>query len=138
MHWVIFAGQHGAYQYFVNKALPAQGEFRSLWRLDNVTFPKGKTNAHDRELPKLSWYLPENKVQDETWMMPNGTGYITKYDFADWSRIQRYYGVYGEGFGSWYIMPGKDYLNGNHLKQELMVSHFGLIEGAELTDVGSS
>ncbi|KAI9150493.1 Rhamnogalacturonate lyase [Paramyrothecium foliicola] len=121
MHWVIFAGQHGAYQYFVNKALPAQGEFRSLWRLDNATFPNGKTDVHDKELPKLSWYLPENKVQDETWKMPDGSGYITKYDLADWSRTQKYYGVYGDKFGSWYIMPGKDYLNGDHLKQELMI-----------------
>lgn len=122
MHWVIFQGLHGAYQYFVNHALPTLGEFRTLWRLDNTTFTHGKTDIKDEELPPLSWYLPENKVQDETWLMPDGSGrYITKYDWTSWTRDQKWYGVYGKGFGSWYINAGKDYYGGNQLKQELMV-----------------
>ncbi|RWA08559.1 hypothetical protein EKO27_g6551 [Xylaria grammica] len=121
MHWVIFSGLPGAYQYFVNHALPVLGEFRTLWRLDNTTFPRGKTNLRDEELPPLSDYIAANKVQDETWLRPDGKGYITKYDLTDWIRTQTYYGVYGDSFGSWYINPGKDYYNGNHLKQELMV-----------------
>ncbi|KAK1504392.1 rhamnogalacturonate lyase [Colletotrichum costaricense] len=120
-HWVIFQGLAGAYQYFVNRNLPTLGEFRTLWRLDNTTFPNGKTDLHDKPLPKLADYLPENKVQDETWRTPDGTGYITKYDFSDFIRTQKYYGVYGDEVGSWYINAGKDYYNGNHLKQELMV-----------------
>ncbi|KAF9879562.1 rhamnogalacturonate lyase [Colletotrichum karsti] len=120
-HWVIFQGLAGAYQYFVNRDLPTLGEFRTLWRLDNTTFPKGKTDLHDKELPTLSDYLPENKVQDETWLAPDGKSYITKYDFSDFIRTQKYYGVYGDEVGSWYINAGKDYYNGNHLKQELMV-----------------
>lgn len=122
MHWVIFSGLAGSYQYFVNRALPVLGEFRTLWRLDNTTFPRGKTDRRDEELPPLSDYIDANKVQDETWLRPDGSGYITKYDFTAWIRTQTYYGVYGESFGSWYINPGKDYYNGNHLKQELMVS----------------
>ncbi|KAI1343322.1 polysaccharide lyase family 4 protein [Xylariaceae sp. FL0016] len=121
MHWVIFSQLPGAYQYFVNHALPQLGEFRTLWRLDNTTFPKGKTDLRDEELPPLSEYIAANKVQDETWLKPDGSGYITKYDFTSWIRTQSYYGVYGDGFGSWYVNPGKDYYNGNHLKQELMV-----------------
>ncbi|KEY74613.1 hypothetical protein S7711_05044 [Stachybotrys chartarum IBT 7711] len=121
MHWVVFEGLHGAYQYFVNRALPPQGEFRSLWRVDNTTFPTGKTNSVDKELPPLRLYLPQNYVSDELWVHPDGDGYITKYDFGDFLREQRYYGLYGESFGTWYIAPGKDYYNGNHLKQELMV-----------------
>jgi rhamnogalacturonan endolyase len=121
MHWVIFSGLAGAYQYFVNRGLPTLGEFRTLWRLDNETFTHGKTDIKDEVLPPLSEYLPQNKVQDETWLTPDGTGYITKYDFASWSRNQKYFGVYGNGFGSWYINAGKDYFNGNHLRQELMV-----------------
>ncbi|KAI1155456.1 rhamnogalacturonate lyase [Nemania diffusa] len=121
MHWVIFSGLAGSYQYFVNRALPVLGEFRTLWRLDNTTFPRGKTDRRDEELPPLSDYIDANKVQDETWLRPDGSGYITKYDFTAWIRTQTYYGVYGESFGSWYINPGKDYYNGNHLKQELMV-----------------
>ncbi|KAI1309547.1 rhamnogalacturonate lyase [Xylaria venustula] len=121
MHWVIFSGLAGSYQYFVNHALPVLGEFRTLWRLDNTTFTRGKTSLRDEELPPLSDYIPANKVQDETWLRPDGKGYITKYDFSAWVRTQTYYGVYGDSFGSWYINPGKDYYNGNHLKQELMV-----------------
>lgn len=121
-HWVIFAGLPGAYQYFVNAALPdGLGEFRTLWRLDNTTFTYGRNNIKDWPLPPLADYLPENKVQDETWLSPNGTGYITKYDFSAFLRDQTAYGVHGDGFGSWYINAGKDYYNGNHLKQELMV-----------------
>ncbi|KAH8661883.1 polysaccharide lyase family 4 protein [Xylariales sp. PMI_506] len=121
MHWVIFSGLAGAYQYFVNHALPELGEFRTLWRLDNTTFLKGKTNLRDELLPPLSEYLPQNKVQDETWLKPDGSGYITKYDFTAFVRTQTYYGVYGPGYGSWYINAGKDYYNGDQLKQELMV-----------------
>ena len=121
MHWVIHTGLAGAYQYFVNRAVPVLGEFRTLWRLDNATFPRGHTSRRDEALPPLSDYLPELKVQDETWLRPDGTGYITKYDFSAFVREQTAYGVYGEGFGSWYVNPGKDYYNGNHLKQELMV-----------------
>ncbi|KAI0183846.1 polysaccharide lyase family 4 protein [Xylaria flabelliformis] len=121
MHWVIFSGLAGAYQYFVNRALPVLGEFRTLWRLDNTTFPRGKTNLRDEALPPLSDYIAANKVQDETWLSPDGNGYITKYDFTAWVRTQTYYGVYGDSFGSWYVDAGKDYYNGNHLKQELMV-----------------
>ncbi|KAF3000022.1 hypothetical protein E8E14_005065 [Neopestalotiopsis sp. 37M] len=120
-HWVIFSGLAGAYQYFVNHNLPTLGEFRTLWRLDNTTFPNGKTDVRDEELPPLDEYLADLKVQDETWLKPDGSGYITKYDFTSWIRTQTYYGVYGEEFGSWYINAGKDYYNGNHLKQELMV-----------------
>ncbi|KAK4140568.1 polysaccharide lyase [Dichotomopilus funicola] len=121
MHWVIFQGQHGAYQYFINHALPDLGEFRTLWRLDNTTFPNGRTVTKDGPLPPLSEYVAANKVQDETWLAPDGKGYITKYDWTSWLREQDYYGVYGDEVGSWYINPGKDYYNGNHLRQELMV-----------------
>lgn len=120
-HWVILSGLTGAYQYFVNHALPTLGEFRTLWRLDNTTFPNGKTDVRDEPLPPLDEYLADLKVQDETWLKPDGSGYITKYDFTSWIRTQEYYGVYGDNFGSWYINAGKDYYNGNHLKQELMV-----------------
>ncbi|KAH8647830.1 polysaccharide lyase family 4 protein [Xylariales sp. PMI_506] len=120
-HWVVFSGLAGAYQYFVNHNLPVCGEFRTLWRLNNQTFLNGSTDIKDEALPLLSEYLPQNKVQDETWLNPDGVGYITKYDWQSFVRTQTAYGVYGEGFGSWFINPGKDYYNGDHLKQELMV-----------------
>ncbi|KAI0743456.1 putative rhamnogalacturonase [Daedaleopsis nitida] len=120
MHWVIFNDLPGAYQYFVNRALPVLGEFRTLWRLDNETFPRGRTDIKDGELPAFAEYLNATKVQDETWQKADGT-YLTKYDWSAFIRTQDFYGLYGNEFGSWYINPGKDYYNGNHLKQELMI-----------------
>jgi rhamnogalacturonan endolyase len=75
----------------------------------------------DGALPPLSEYVAAAKVQDETWETANGT-YLTKYDWSNFVRDTDYYGVYGDEVGSWYIPAGKDYYNGNHLKQELMVS----------------
>lgn len=49
-HWVIFPDLAGAYQYFVNKALPTLGEFRTLFRLDNTTFVNGKTAVKEGKL----------------------------------------------------------------------------------------
>lgn len=119
-HWVIRDDLAGAHQYFVNHALPTLGEFRTLWRLDNVSFPKGRTNIKDDVLPPLSEYLDATNVQDETWQKKDGT-FLTKYDWSAFIRKQDYYGVYGDEVGSWYINPGKDYYNGDQLKQELMV-----------------
>lgn len=121
LHWVIFDDLSGAYQYFVNRALPVLGEYRTLWRLDNETFPNGRTNIKDGPLPPFSLYLNATKVQDETWQLANGS-YLTKYDWSDFIRGIDFYGVYGEGFGSWYIRgSGEDYIGGNQLKQELTV-----------------
>jgi rhamnogalacturonan endolyase len=119
-HWVIQPKLAGAYQYFVNRALPVLGEFRTLFRLDNTTFPRGKTSIVDTVLPSLAEFAAATKVQDETWQRADGT-YITKYDLSCFIREQEYYGVYGKGYGSWYIFPGKDDYNGDHLKQELIV-----------------
>ena len=120
MHWVIYPELEGAYQYFVNRALPVLGEFRTLFRLDNVTFPNGKTDSIDQRLPDYADILNATNVQDETWERADGT-FITKYDLATFIRETDYYGVYGDKFGSWYINAGKDDYNGDHLKQELMV-----------------
>ncbi|KAE9362659.1 polysaccharide lyase family 4 protein [Stipitochalara longipes BDJ] len=92
-HWVIYHDLAGAYQYFVNKGLPVLGEFRSLVRLDNATFFTGKTASKEGLLPTLA-------------EIASGT---------------KYYGVYGSGYGNWYIYPGKDEYNGDHMKQELLV-----------------
>jgi rhamnogalacturonan endolyase len=120
-HWVIYDDLPGAYQYFVNHALPTLGEFRTLWRLDNASFPRGRTNVKDGVLPALSEYANATNVQDETWQKADGT-FLTKYDWSAFIREQDFYGVYGDEVGSWYLNPGKDYYNGDHLKQELMVT----------------
>lgn len=125
-HWVIYDDLAGAYQYFVNRALPVLGEFRTLWRLDNTSFPNGRTTEKDGVLPPVAEYLAATNVQDETWQKADGS-FLTKYDWSAFIKEQDYHGVYGSNFGSWYINPGKDYINGDHLKQELMVSISSLL-----------
>ncbi|RDW78251.1 hypothetical protein BP5796_06103 [Coleophoma crateriformis] len=120
LHWVIYPELAGAYQYLVNKALPTLAVLRTLYRLDNTTFTHGRTNVKDDVLPPYADILAATKVQDETWQRADGT-YITKYDWSAFVREIDFHGVYGDSFGSWYIRPGRDYINGDHLKQELMV-----------------
>ena len=137
-HWVIYDGLHGSYQYFVNHALPTLGEFRTLWRLDNVSFPNARTNVRDGPLPALSEYAISTNVHDETWQKPDGT-FLTKYDWSSNVRDNDFHGVYGEEVGSWYLNPGKDYFNGDHLKQELFVSPpICFVQRAKLIQLGSS
>lgn len=157
--WILTPTLSGAYQYFVNRAVPRSGEFRTLWRLDNATFTHGWTTEIAETVPNgqsdgialvpLRDIHGSNatKVQDETWRRKDGT-YITKYDLSAFLPVvessSSIWGVLGklpntgEGVGSWYIHGGKvmsyfryqkcrinfsiqDYMNGNHLKQELMV-----------------
>jgi rhamnogalacturonan endolyase len=112
----------GAYQYFVNSALPKLGEFRTLWRLDNSTFTHGWTSEQDVALVPLKDIRGSNakKVQDETWQRADGS-FITKYDLAAFlpsiEGEPSVWGIHGkldggaggakESIGSWYIHGGK-------------------------------
>ncbi|KAM0815909.1 putative Polysaccharide lyase family 4, domain III-domain-containing protein [Seiridium cardinale] len=121
LHWVVFDGLAGSYQYFVNTGVPDLSILRTLWRLDPTLFLNARTYLRDQALPDFALYANATKVQDETWELENGT-YITKYDFSDFVRDRDYYGVYGPGtVGSWYIFPGGDYHNSNQLSQTLTV-----------------
>lgn len=120
LHWVIFEGIAGAYQYFVNHALPDISILRTLWRLDPTLFLNGRTYLREEPLPDFSLYQKATKIQDETWQKADGT-FITKYDFADYVRERDFYGLYGPRFGSWYIHAGQDYYNSDHLSQTLTV-----------------
>jgi rhamnogalacturonan endolyase len=120
LHWILKPGLHGAYQYFVNRALPVLGEFRTLWRLDNRTFTYGWTNERDEKLVPLSDIrnAASEKVQDETWERADGS-FITKYDLATFMPVVEgepcVWGLHGtmkrgeqtEGIGSFYIHGGK-------------------------------
>ncbi|KAF2759827.1 galactose-binding like protein [Pseudovirgaria hyperparasitica] len=120
LHWVIFDGLAGSYQYFVNHALPDISIFRTLFRLDPIRFTSGRTYLKDEPLPDFSMYANATKVQDETWQLANGS-FITKYDWSNYVRERDFNGVYGHETGSWYIHPSTDYFSGNHLSQTLTV-----------------
>jgi rhamnogalacturonan endolyase len=73
LHWVIYPNLAGAYQYFVNKALPDISIFRTLWRLDPARFTNGYTTTKDAPLPDFSLYANATKVQDETFQLADGS-----------------------------------------------------------------
>ena len=124
----------GAYQYFVNRALPVLGEFRTLWRLDNATFTHGWTVERNEPLVPLFDIRGSNakKVQDETWQRENGS-FITKYDLATFLNViegePSIWGVQGklktkagsEGIGSWYIHGGKVSRHFRKLKMRITI-----------------
>lgn len=117
---MIYADLAGAYQYFVNKALPDLSIFRTLWRLNPNLFTHGYNTAKNERLPDFALYANATEVQDETFQFPDGS-YVTKYDFANYVRERDFVGVYGEKTGSWYIHASNEYQPGNHLSQTLTV-----------------
>ncbi|KAJ0161309.1 Rhamnogalacturonate lyase [Colletotrichum tanaceti] len=119
-HWVIFDDLAGAYQYFVNRALPDISILRTLWRLAPDLFPNGRTHLRDEPLPDFSLYAGAANVQDETWQLADGS-FVTKYDWSNAVRDRDFYGVYGPEAGSWYIHPSTEYYNSDHLSQTLTV-----------------
>ncbi|KAH6672119.1 rhamnogalacturonate lyase [Verticillium dahliae] len=94
LHWVIFDDLSGAYQYFVNRALPNISILRTLWRLAPEHFTHGRTHLKDEPLPDFDLYAKSTNVQDETWQLADGS-YITKYDWSNAVRDRDFYGVYG-------------------------------------------
>ncbi|KAF2026874.1 hypothetical protein EK21DRAFT_92001 [Setomelanomma holmii] len=122
LHWVVYPDLAGAYQYFVNKALPEISIFRTLWRLDPERFTHGYNTNKNEKLPDFSLYANAVEVQDETFLFPDGS-YVTKYDFANFVRERDFVGIYGSGTGSWYIHPTNEYQPGNHLSQTLTKVH---------------
>lgn len=121
LHWVIYPELAGAYQYFVNKALPDISIFRTLWRLNPELFTHGYTTTRNEKLPDFALYANAREIQDETFEFAGGT-IVTKYDFANYVRERDFVGVFGDKSGSWYIHASNDYQPGDHLSQTLTVS----------------
>lgn len=120
LHWVVFDDLSGAYQYFVNRALPDLSILRTLWRLSPDYFTHGRTHLKNEPLPDFSLYLNNPEVQDETWQLDDGS-FITKYDWSNAVRDRDFYGVYGSEAGSWWIHPSTEYYNSDHYSQTLTV-----------------
>jgi rhamnogalacturonan endolyase len=114
LHWVLTPTLPGAYQYFVNRALPILGEFRTLWIFDNRTFSTGVTVERNEKLPLLSDIKNGQKTGDETFKGLDGKS-TSKYDFCAFlGNVEEditYWGLTGSAggskVGSWYIHGGK-------------------------------
>ena len=128
IHYVMRAGISGFYSYFVvaneNHSLDNVGEFRTDYWLNGNIFRNGYNSQRGGPFPTLQDILDGQKLQDETWMLKDGTPY-TKYDWADYEANDLTHGVYGtdgnKGYGAWLIPVSSEYYNGGPLRQELMV-----------------
>ncbi|ANZ76280.1 BA75_03275T0 [Komagataella pastoris] len=126
-HMVLFQGLDGFYSYFVNKNLPTLGEFRTLFRLNPDVYQSGHTTLKDGLLPIFPDDFKGVKTFDETWLAPDNSSYITKYDWSSRTHEEEAFGVYGtynetgKDYGFWLVSPGRDFYVGDQTKQELMV-----------------
>ncbi len=120
LHYVVRSGLSGLYSYFVATNIGTVGEYRTLYRVDGSIFRNGHNAERTGTFPTLAEILAGTKIQDETFLLPNGTVY-TKYDYATYVAADRVHGVFGDGYGVWMITPSPEYINGGPMKQELMV-----------------
>jgi rhamnogalacturonan endolyase len=120
LHYVTRRGVSGLYSYFVATGIGTVGEFRTLYRVDGSIFRNGSNAERSGAFPTLADIQAGTKLQDETFLLQNGTVY-TKYDWATYVAQDRVHGVYGGGAGVWLISASHEYFNGGPMKQELMV-----------------
>src|SRR5579884_210420 len=80
LHYVVRSGVSGLYSYFVATGIGTVGEFRTLYRVDGNIFRNGYNAVRSGPFPTLSDIQHSTKLQDETFLLPNGTVY-SKYDW---------------------------------------------------------
>ena len=124
LHYVVRSGVSGLYSYFVATGIGTVGEYRTLYRVDGNIFRNGYNAVRSGPFPTLSDIQHSTKLQDETFLLPNGTVY-SKYDWSTYVAQDHLHGVYGtsngNNYGVWMISPSHEYINGGPMKQELMV-----------------
>lgn len=129
-HIIIKNNLSGIYQYiYINNNTITNidiSELRIVYRFDPklMNYIYNGNNSFKPILYKKLNLLP--KIQDETWQLENGNFY-SKYDFCNYIRNIDFYGVYGNGYGSWIINPSHEYFSGGPLKQDLLVHQDALM-----------
>ena len=128
-HWILRRGDPGFYVYIVFRHGPGM-EAISLVQartvLGAVSGTKLFTNYivdDERQGPFPTGEILET-IQDATDRYASGQIY-TKYDYSAFVADELVYGMAGNGVGLWMILPGREYINGGPLHQELTV-HKGL------------
>lgn len=107
-------------------------ELRTVYRLDSQLFPFSKTNARQGLQPSSNYTNKFQKLQDETYKMPDGERFsnsklYSKYDYADYFSDNNFWGFFGKNIGFWCVPVSKDYYPSGPLKQELMVHYDGIL-----------
>jgi rhamnogalacturonan endolyase len=129
-------GESGLYSYVVAKSNTGKefklSELRTVYRLDSSIFDHAYNSERKGKQPVHSHLSQGEKIQDETYELPDGEEYTngkiySKYDYAGYYKDNPFWGQYGNGFGFWFIPVSTEYYPSGPLKQELLVHYNAII-----------
>lgn len=129
-HLIMRDGVNGLYSYVIagnsGSSDVLVSELRNVYRFNAALMGRAFNGVRDEKPPLYGELEKMQKIQDETWALPDGSIY-SKYDLAGYLRSTPFWGVYGNGFGAWLIHAGKDYFSGDALKQDLLVHQDAIV-----------
>ena len=125
VHWILPRDTPGFYVYVIYRHGPgmaAASLSQSRTVIKGVPGPRLFTHhiVDDRRKGPFPTGKIVDTVQDATFRYADGTIY-TKYDNSAFIADDLVYGMAGNGVGIWMILPGREYINGGPLRQELTV-----------------
>lgn len=141
-HIILMQGESGYYSYVIganNTDVEFQlAEFRIVYRCGSRVFDHAYNNERHGAQPTKSYMEQFEKLQDETWRLPDGgrnkdgesysNGDIySKYDYAGYFSKNPVWGQYGHGYGFFLIPVSTEYYPGGPMKQELLVHYDGIL-----------
>ncbi len=129
-HFIVRKYISGIYSYvnIVNNGFDSFSfsELRTVYRFDNSIMDRLNNGIIDMKSYLYSYLKNLPLIQDETWQLEDGS-YYSKYDLSGYIRETDFYGVYGNGFGSWLVNFTHEYYSGGPLKQDLLVHQDSLM-----------
>jgi len=125
VHWILPRDTPGFYVYVIYRHGPGMAAASlSQSRMVIKGVPGTRIFTHHIVDDGRKGPFPTGKivgtVQDATFRYADGTIY-TKYDNSAFVADDLVHGMAGNGVGIWMIMPGREYVNGGPLRQELTV-----------------
>ncbi|QIZ51211.1 polysaccharide lyase family protein [Dickeya zeae] len=128
-HFIVRRGVSGIYSYAVARNDTSSNltvsELRGVYRFNPFLLDHISNGIHTTKPYLYSQLNNFEKIQDETWKLPDGS-YYSKYDFAGYMRKTPVWGVYGNNIGAWIVPGSTEYMSGDDTKQDLMVHQDGL------------
>lgn len=135
-HIILRHGESGYYSYVIganNTDAPFElAEFRIVYRCGSRVFDHAYNNERHGLQPAKKYMEQHEKLQDETYRLPNGEQYTngdvySKYDYAGYFSQNPCWGQYGHGYGFFVIPASTEYYPGGPMKQELLVHYDGIL-----------
>ena len=128
-HWILRRNDPGFYVYIVFRHGPGMAAVSLVQARTVLGAPAGnKLFTHYIVDDQRMYSFPTGDIvetiQDATDRYASGQIY-TKYDYSAFVADDLVYGMAGNGVGLWMILPGREYINGGPLHQELTV-HKGM------------